>query len=161
MSLFTKILEKVGLKKPAAAPAAPAATAAKPAAPVAKPAAPAPVAKPATSSVSKDERDNLANREMSRPAEVKPAAISEVDVVAKLEQMASGSELNWKVSIVDLLKVLGLDADKNARIELAKELNCPAELIGGDYTKMNVWLHKEVLKQMAQNGGNIPKELLD
>jgi hypothetical protein len=92
---------------------------------------------------------------------VKPAAISEVDVVAKLEGLANGKDLNWKVSIVDLLKLLDLDSSKDARIELAKELGCPADLIGGDYSKMNVWLHKEVLRKIAANGGNIPKELLD
>jgi hypothetical protein len=75
--------------------------------------------------------------------------------------MAAGSNLDWKVSIVDMLKVLGIDSSKESRIELAKELGCPAELIGGDYSKMNVWLHKEVLKQIALNGGNIPKNLLD
>ncbi|MFN3492006.1 MAG: DUF3597 family protein [Anaerolineales bacterium] len=91
----------------------------------------------------------------------KPIAISEVDVVAKLESLAQGKDLNWKVSIVDLLKLLDLDSSKEARIELAKELGCPADLIGGDYSKMNVWLHKEVLRKIAANGGNIPKELLD
>ena len=88
-------------------------------------------------------------------------AIPEVDVVAKLEKMAEGSGLDWKVSIVDMLKVLGIDSSKDARIELAKELGCPADLIGGDYSKMNVWLHKEVLRRIAANGGNIPGNLLD
>jgi hypothetical protein len=87
--------------------------------------------------------------------------MDEVDVVAKLDKMAAGSGLDWKVSIVDMLKVLGLDSDKESRIELAKELGCPPDLIGGDYSKMNIWLHKEVLKRIAQNGGNIPANLLD
>jgi len=52
------------------------------------------------------------------------------------------------------------DSSLEARKELAVELGCPPELMG-DSAKMNVWLHKEVLKQIAQNGGNIPKELLD
>src|SRR6185369_15649749 len=89
------------------------------------------------------------------------SAIPEVDVVAKLEKMAAGSGLDWKVSIVDMLKVLGIDSSKEARIELAKELGCPPDLIGGDYSKMNVWLHKEVLRRIAANGGNIPGNLLD
>ena len=88
-------------------------------------------------------------------------AISEVDVVKQLEEMAKGSGLDWKVSIVDLLKVLKIDSSLNARKELAHELGCPAELIGGDYSKMNVWLHKTVLKKIAENGGNIPANLLD
>jgi hypothetical protein len=94
------------------------------------------------------------------PATPHPVAISEVDVVKKLEQMAAGSGLDWKVSIVDLLKVLGIDSSREARNELAKELGCPPELMS-DSAKMNVWLHKTVLKKIAENGGNIPKELFD
>jgi hypothetical protein len=57
--------------------------------------------------------------------QAKPAAISEVDVVAKLEEMGKGKGLNWKVSIVDLLKLLDIDSSFEARKELATELNCP------------------------------------
>jgi Domain of unknown function (DUF3597) len=89
-------------------------------------------------------------------------AITEVDVVSKLEGlMASHAEkLNWKTSIVDLLKLLGLDSSLSARKGLATELGCPAEKMG-DSAQMNMWLHKTVLQKLAQNGGNIPKELLD
>ncbi|MBC7780692.1 MAG: DUF3597 domain-containing protein [Proteobacteria bacterium] len=89
-----------------------------------------------------------------------PAAISEVDVVGNLEKMASASseKLNWKVSIVDLLKLLGLDSSLAARKELATELHCPADKMG-DSAQMNMWLHKTVLQKLAQNGGNIPAEL--
>jgi len=62
---------------------------------------------------------------------------------------------------VDLLKILDIDSSKEARIELARELGCPPELISGDYSKMNTWLHKTVLKKIAENGGNIPASLLD
>lgn len=89
-----------------------------------------------------------------------PKAISEVDVVHKLETLGQGKGLNWKVSIVDLLKLLDLDSSREARNELAKELGCPEELMQ-DSAKMNVWLHKTVLKKIAENGGNIPAELLD
>ncbi len=91
-----------------------------------------------------------------------PAAISVVDVVAKLETMAGahGEKLNWQVSIVDLLKLLGLDSSLAARKELAAELGCPAEKMG-DSAQMNIWLHKTVLKKLAENGGNIPADLLD
>jgi hypothetical protein len=91
-----------------------------------------------------------------------PVAISVVDVVAKLEGMAAASreKLNWKVSIVDLLKLLGIDSSLAARKELATELGCPAEKMG-DSAQMNMWLHKTVLQKLAANGGNIPKELLD
>lgn len=88
-------------------------------------------------------------------------AVSVVDVVAQLEERAAANpqKLNWRVSIVDLLKLLDIDSSLTARKELAAELNCPAELMG-DSAKMNVWLHKTVLAKIAKNGGNIPQELL-
>lgn len=88
-------------------------------------------------------------------------AIAVVDVVAKLEGLAAKhkEKLNWKVSIVDLLKLLGIDSSLTARKELATELGCPVERMG-DSAQMNMWLHKTVLKKLADNGGNIPKELL-
>ncbi len=89
------------------------------------------------------------------------AAVSEVDVVAQLEERAAANpqKLNWRVSIVDLLKLLELDSSFAARKELAAELNCPAELMD-DSAKMNTWLHKTVLTKIAENGGNIPQDLL-
>ena len=69
-------------------------------------------------------------------------------------------QLNWKTSIVDLLKLLGIDSSYGARKELAAELNCPAEFMA-ESAKMNVWLHKQVLRQIAENGGNVPADLLD
>lgn len=95
----------------------------------------------------------------STPARV---AVSEVDVVAKLGELASShaEKLNWKVSIVDLLKLLGLDSSLAARKQLATELGCPADKMG-DSAQMNMWLHKTVLQKLAENGGNIPAELLN
>jgi len=83
-------------------------------------------------------------------------------VVAKLDGMAAKNpqELNWKRSIVDLLKLLDIDSSYEARKELATELHCPADLMD-DSAKMNTWLHKAVLRKLAENGGNVPKELLD
>ena len=85
-----------------------------------------------------------------------------VDVVSKLEHLAATTpqKLNWKVSIVDLLKLLDLDSSFEARKELAIELGCPADKMS-DSAQMNTWLHKTVLQKIAENGGNIPKELLD
>ena len=85
-----------------------------------------------------------------------------VDVVAQLEQRAAANpqKLNWRTSIVDLLKLLDIDSSLTARKELATELNCPADLMG-DSAKMNIWLHKAVLARIAANGGNVPQELLD
>jgi hypothetical protein len=95
------------------------------------------------------------------PAAAKPVAISPVDVVKKLEGLAAKNpqKLDWKVSIVDLLKLLGLDSSIQARKELATELGCPVDKMA-DSAAMNTWLHKVVLRKLAENGGNIPKELL-
>jgi hypothetical protein len=91
-----------------------------------------------------------------------PKAVAVVDVVAQLEQRAAATtqKLNWRTSIVDLLKLLDIDSSFSARKELATELGCPPELMG-DSAKMNVWLHKTVLERIAANGGNVPRELLD
>jgi len=95
------------------------------------------------------------------PAAPEVAAISAVDVVAKLETLAKANaeKLNWKVSIVDLMKLLGLDSSLGARKELATELGCPADKMS-DSAQMNMWLHKTVLQKLADNGGNIPADLL-
>lgn len=139
MGFFSKILAKLGMgnddapaaKAPPAAPAAP---------------KPAPV--------------NTAPAAPVAPPTPKPVAV--VDVVAQLEQRAATNtqKLNWRTSIVDLLKLLEIDSSLEARKELATELGCPADLMG-DSAKMNIWLHKTVLARIAANGGNVPKDLLD
>ena len=102
----------------------------------------------------------------SAPAPATPAAapapLAMIDVVAQLEQRAAANpqKLNWRTSIVDLLKLLDIDSSLAARKELATELGCPQELMS-DSAKMNMWLHKTVLARIAANGGNVPKELLD
>ena len=92
----------------------------------------------------------------------KPVAISEVDVVAQLEKRAADNpqKLNWRTSIVDLLKLLDMDSSLDERKALAKELGAPASVMDNS-SEMNIWLHKEVLKQVAANGGNVPATLLD
>ena len=136
MSFFGKILEKLGFKTAKAEPA-----------PAPAPKAPPPRVAPAPS---------------APPPPPPPKPIEVVDVVAQLEKLAAANpqKLNWKVSIVDLLKLLDIDSSFAARKELATELGCPAELMG-DSARMNMWLHKTVLKKIADNGGNVPKELLD
>jgi hypothetical protein len=130
MAFFSKILEKLGFGS--LANAAPQASTAAPASPAAA------------------------------PTEATPKPVAVVDVVAQLEQRAAANpqKLNWRTSIVDLLKLLDIDSSFNARKELATELGCPADLMG-DSAKMNMWLHKTVLQRIADNGGNVPKELLD
>lgn len=156
MSFFSKILSKLGFgnkeEQVAATPEV-----VKPVAPVA-PAAPA-AAKP-TVSPAASKRPSFGSHQTSAPKSAAVKPISEVDVLAKLEELSKGKDLDWKVSIVDLLKLLELESDYNSRVELAKELNCPEENMS-DSARMNVWLHKEVLRKVAENGGNIPRELLD
>lgn len=139
MGLFSNILNKLGFghEAQAAADAAPAAQAAS-APGSAAPADPAPAAAPAA-----------------------PAAISVVDVVGKLDSLAASNpeKLNWKVSIVDLLKLLGIDSSFGYRKQLATELGCPADKMS-DSAQMNIWLHQTVLQKLADNGGNVPKDLL-
>ena len=89
------------------------------------------------------------------------AAISEVDVAAQLDALAQANpeKLNWKVSIVDLMKLLGLDSSLAQRKQLATELGCPSPMME-DSATMNLWLHKTVLQQLAANGGKVPPDLL-
>jgi hypothetical protein len=68
-------------------------------------------------------------------------------------------KLDWKKSIVDLMKVLDLDSSLKARQELAKELHYTGDM--NDSAKMNVWLHKHVMKKLAENGGKVPADLKD
>ena len=83
-----------------------------------------------------------------------------VDIVAVLDKRAAANaqKLNWKTSIVDLLKLLDLDSSLAARKELAAELNVRAGADGS--AEQNLALHKAVLARVAANGGNVPKELL-
>ena len=95
-------------------------------------------------------------------AALQSAPISEIDVVAKLESLATANseKLNWRVSIVDLMKLLGLESHLDSRRDLAIELGCPSEKLS-DSRELNVWLHKTVLQKLAVNGGNIPAGLLN
>ncbi|MBX3280312.1 MAG: DUF3597 domain-containing protein [Acidobacteria bacterium] len=103
-----------------------------------------------------------AEAEMIPDAPPPPTPIAIVDVVAQLEQRAAANpqKLNWRTSIVDLLKLLDIDSSFAARKDLAVELGCPPELMG-DSAQMNMWLHKTVLARIAANGGNVPQDLLD
>lgn len=179
MSFFSKILSKLGLgKKDEAAPTAgatPGTVAAPKPAPVAAKPAPAPVApkpvaaapKPAAAKAdAEDERAAMIKEVAAAKAEAaaaeaaKPAPISKADVTKQLDDLAKGTGLNWKNSIADLLALLDIDHSYAARKELAVELGCPEQYMA-DSAKMNVWLHKTVLQKIAENGGDIPQELLD
>jgi len=135
MSLFTSILGKLGIGGPSDA-------------------APAETTTPAEDTASTEERAPIAP----------PTApdIPAVDVMSQMESLAAANpqKLNWRTSIVDLLKLLNLDSSFGARKEMAAELGCPGDKMS-DSAQMNVWLHKTVLRKISENGGNIPKDLLD
>ena len=87
-------------------------------------------------------------------------ALSAVDLVALMESKAAaaGQKLNWRTSIVDLMKLLNLDSSLAARKELATELGYTGDM--NDSATMNIWLHKQVMKKVAENGGQVPADLL-
>lgn len=94
---------------------------------------------------------------------VVPAAppMQQVDVEALLNDMASKNpeKLNWKTSIVDLMKLLHLESSLGERKELAKELGYTGDM--NDSATMNIWLHKQVMNKLAANGGKVPADLMD
>ncbi|MDQ2823231.1 MAG: DUF3597 domain-containing protein [Pseudomonadota bacterium] len=134
MGILSNIFHKIFPgSHPAAQGPAPTAPAATTAAPVAPTAAPAPAAAP----------------------------MEEVDVEAVLSgmQASAGQTLNWRSSIVDLLKLLGLDSSLQSRKELAAELHYTGDT--DDSASMNIWLHRQVMNKLAANGGKVPADLKD
>ena len=87
------------------------------------------------------------------------APMSQVDVEAVLTDLAAkkGQKLDWRKSIVDLMKLLDLDSSLAARKELANELNYTGDT--SDSASMNVWLHKQVMSKLAASGGKVPDDL--
>jgi hypothetical protein len=95
-----------------------------------------------------------------RPANKATAVAAPPDVAAILTKLTAESKepLNWKVSIVDLLKLVGMERSLDARKALAAELHYTGDT--NDSASMNVWLHKEVMRKLADSGGKVPAELL-
>ena len=129
MGIFSNILGKIFGHKPKAAPA-PAPTPSQAPTPTAPTATPAPAQQP-------------------------------VDVEAVLEDLAADNpqKLNWRTSIVDLMKLVGMESSLTERKELADELGYTGDK--ADSAAMNIWLHKQVLKKLSENGGKVPANLLD
>ncbi|MBV8934518.1 MAG: DUF3597 domain-containing protein [Alphaproteobacteria bacterium] len=84
---------------------------------------------------------------------------SPVDVAAIMDDLAAKTpqQLNWRTSIVDLMKLINLDSSLAARKELAQELHYSGDT--NDSASMNIWLHKQVMTKLAENGGKVPDEL--
>ncbi|NPT60834.1 DUF3597 domain-containing protein [Paraburkholderia elongata] len=88
-----------------------------------------------------------------------PAPLTDVDVAAVTDQLVgeSGETLNWRTSIVDTMKALGVDSSLEHRKQLAQELKYDGDV--NDSASMNVWLHKQVMQALAANGGKLPPDL--
>ena len=131
MSIFSNIMGKIFGHKPKTAPAAPKA-------------APAPAQAPAA------------------PTAAAPAPPPQaVDVTANLDDLAAnaGQKLDWRNSIVDLMKLVGMESSLSERKELADELGYTGDK--ADSAAMNIWLHKQVIRKLSENGGKVPAELMD
>jgi hypothetical protein len=155
MSIFGKILDKLGIKKPEEPKAQ-----AKPVV-SGKAVGSPPIGHPQAGPTATGRPTPVVP---GRPViQAKPAEMPLVDVMGKLEAMAKASPiqgLNWKQSINDLMALLGIDHKPEDIKALAVELGCPESEMGDSY-KRNVWTHKALLKKIAENGGNIPASLLD
>ena len=94
------------------------------------------------------------------PAAATPAP-EPVDVTAVLDDLAANNpqKLDWRHSIVDLMKLVGMESSLSERKELADELGFTGDK--GDSATMNIWLHKQVIKKLSENGGKVPAELMD
>jgi hypothetical protein len=147
MSIFGKIMGAIFGSSAQAAPATPAPEAASgtpsPAATAAT--APGAIAGPAATAAA--------------PAAAKAPAMAAVDIAKILDAKAdeSDEDFDWRKSIVDLMKILKLDSSLKARKALATELGYTGDM--GDSATMNVWLHKQVMTKLAENGGIVPNDL--
>ena len=130
MGIFSNIMGKIFGHKPKTAPA-----------PTPAPSAPAPTA--------------------AAVAVAPTAPPPVIDVTAALDDMAAsaGQTLDWRHSIVDLMKLVGMESSLSERKELADELGYTGDK--GDSATMNIWLHKQVIKKLSENGGKVPAELMD
>ncbi len=116
-------------------------------------------ASPAAGGASAGPAVSASSSASSPPASASGTPSSPVDVEAVLKDLSSksGQQLNWQTSIVDLMKLLNLDSSLTARKELAGELNYTGDT--NDSATMNIWLHKQVMQKLAENGGKVPDSL--
>ena len=134
MSILGKIMGSIFKRKPEAqAPASPAPTGPAPSAPAA----------PVTNAA----------------ATAPQPQIVDVDGILDFMNEQRDQKLNWRTSIVDLMKLVGMESSLSERKELADELGYTGDK--GDSATMNIWLHKQVIKKLSENGGKVPAELMD
>ena len=119
-------------------------------------------AKPAPTGTAQAPTGQAPATQASPSPQPQPQTQQQVDVGRVLSQIASDKgnpDLNYKTSIVDLMKLLGMDSSLENRKELATELGYTGDKDGS--AEMNIWLHKEVMKQLAAHGGKVPASLMD
>ena len=119
-------------------------------------------AKPAPTGTAQAPTGQAPATQASPSPQPQPQTQQQVDVGQVLSQIASDTgnpDLNYKTSIVDLMKLLGMDSSLENRKELATELGYTGDKDGS--AEMNIWLHKEVMKQLAAHGGKVPASLMD
>jgi hypothetical protein len=111
------------------------------------------------SGASSDKAAPGAKPSSSAAATATAGSIRNVDVAGVLTKLAAekSEKLDWQKSIIDLMKLLDLDSSLSARKELAQELQYSGDT--NDSASMNVWLHKQVMRKLAENGGKVPEEL--
>jgi 3-oxoacyl-ACP reductase-like protein len=147
MGLLSNLMSKIFSHAPAPTVAAASTSAAPPKAGAQPAAAPAPA--------------SAAGAPAAKTPSAPGTAVQVVDVAIILDGLSAknAEKLDWKRSIVDLMKLVGMDSSFGARKQLAKELNYTGD--PNDSAAMNVWLHKQVLIKLSENGGKVPAELLD
>ncbi len=180
MSIFNSILEKLGMKKPEPKEPTPAPTPVAPVAPAApvktapdRPGPPVmttpPVPPPtvqhyqAVAPTHEIPGHTDTGQPIAPPPPPPPAEMPKEDLVAHLDFLAKTGPikgLNWRVSINDFMALLGMDHSPQAIKDLAVELGCPEKEMANSYSR-NVWTHKALMKKLAENGGNVPANLMD
>ncbi len=159
MSLFGTLMSKIFHHSGATAPAAEAAASTSPMPSVApSPASATPTAASTPTAAGSTIATAAPTATSTAPGSM-PAA-QQVDVEQVLNDLArrNPEKLNWRTSIVDLMKLVGMDSSFNARKTLAQELGYTGDT--NDSATMNIWLHKQVMRKIAENGGKVPQDML-
>jgi hypothetical protein len=168
MSIFDKIKNAIFGNEAQAAPmpetsaAEPAARRTSTSAPLSPaPAAPTPsvASAPAPASATAPTATAAPSATSATPGATSPARTVDIEPILDQAVKKSGQKLEWRKSIVDLMKALDLDSSLTARKELAHELKYTGD--ADDSATMNVWLHKALMKKLAENGGKVPADLAD
>jgi predicted aconitase len=125
------------------------------------PTAPAGQAAPANTGTTTTTAQAPVGVQAPQPTQAGAATMDRVDVEQILDEKAAqkGQKLNWRTSIVDLMKLLDLDSSLQERKQLADELKYTGDK--NDSAAMNIWLHKQVMKKLEENGGKVPADLKD